>query len=301
MTPPRLRIGFYGTDGIAAGLAERLTGIGHRVVAAVDPRRTDIRFRFPAGGGVATEIGALRRCELVLICVADEDLPAAVGELIPHVGGAQMIAHLCASQGTRALGPLADEVALVMALHPCVYPVGSPDKAGVLRDADALESVPWLITADPGPPEGVAEVFVAELGGWPVPVPENERPAFAAGLQHATEHLMTVVDDACSMIDEAYFRSGGPQEGIGRALLRQTSRRVLEVALADPDHSVPGPVYRASVDTVRRQHDLGIPDSATARSYRDLARRTAELTPFGDIDIELWADRPSGGDHGREE
>ena len=301
MTPPRLTIGFYGTDGIAAGLAERLTDVGHRVAAVVDPRRTDIRYRFPAGGRVDTEIPALRRCDLVLICVADEELPDAVTALIPHVSRGQMIAHLCASQGTRVFDPLVDDVALVMALHPCVYPVGSPDAAGVLRDVDALESVPWLITADPGPPEGVAEVFVAELGGWPVPVPENERPAFAAGLQHATEHLMTVVDDACSMIDEAYFRSGGPQEGIGRALLRQTSRRVLEVALADPDHSVPGPVYRAAVDTVRLQHDLGIPDSATARSYRELARRTAELTPFGDIDIELWADGSPGGYPGRAE
>nr|WP_255520440.1 DUF2520 domain-containing protein [Corynebacterium marambiense] len=296
-----MRVGFFGTDGPAAGLAERLIGVGHRVVAVVDPRCSDIRFRFPAVDGAAMEISALRRCDLVLIGVSDEELRGAVAELAPYVSRGQMIAHLCVSEGVRPLAPLAADVALVMALHPCVYPVGSPDKAGVLRDADAMEGVPWLITADPGPPEGVAEVLVAELGGWPVPVPDNERPAFAAGLQHATEHLMTVVDDACSMIDAAYFRSGGPQDGIGRALLRQTSRRMLEVVLADPEHSVLGPVYRAAADTVRLQHDLGIPDSATARSYRDLARRTAELTPFGDIDIELWADGPTGADPEREE
>nr|WP_272493955.1 DUF2520 domain-containing protein [Corynebacterium pygosceleis] len=185
-----------------------------------------------------------------------------------------------------------------MALHPAVYPVASPDAVGVLRDADALEGAPWIVSADPGPPEGVAEVLVAELGGWPVHVPDVERPAFAAGLQHATEHLMSVIDDACSMIDEACARGGGSGEGTGRSLLRRTSRRMLEVVLSDPDHAVPGPVYRASVDTLRWQHDRGIPDGAAARSYRDLARRTAELTPFGDIDIELWADGPSDG--GRE-
>ncbi|MEZ2190358.1 DUF2520 domain-containing protein [Corynebacterium sp. CCM 9204] len=301
MTAPRLRVGFYGTGGIAAGLAERLNGVGHRVEVVVDPVRTDIASRFGDWGRVETDVDALGRCDLILICVADEDLTDAVRSLIPHVNSRQMVAHLCVSVGIRVLDPLATHVALVMALYPAVYPVGTADTAGVLRDSDELEGAPWIVTADPGAPEGVAEVFVAELGGWMVNVPDNERPAFAAGLQHATEHLMSVFDDACSMIDEAYFRSGGPREGIGRALLRRTSLRMLEIALVDPDHNVAGPVYRAAADTVRRQHDLGIPDGAAARSYRDLARRTAELTPFGDIDIELWADGDAGGPAPREE
>lgn len=122
----------------------------------------------------------------------------------------------------------------------------------------------WAIGAADELGETVIELLVAEIGGQSVPVSETQRARLAAGMSYVG-FVETVRNDAFTLLSEALGN-----EDHALAITGELSRgRVLP-----------------SVDGVAREM-TAVPDPGRSRSYRELARRTAELQ--GVQDIELWA------------
>ena len=207
----------------------------------------------------------MRAADFVLLAVPDDVLRPLVAGLADTDTwrAGQLVAHTSGAHGIGVLDPAAARDVAALALHPAMTFTGRPE------DLDRLEGVPFGVTAlDELRP--VAESLVLEMGGEPVWVPEPARPLYHAALTIASNHLVTLVNDAVSVLDGA---------GVAEParLLAPLLSASLDNVLRLGDAALTGPVSRGDAATVAahvRALADGAPDALTA--YRAMALRTAE-------------------------
>ncbi|MFJ6952430.1 Rossmann-like and DUF2520 domain-containing protein, partial [Micromonospora aurantiaca (nom. illeg.)] len=175
----------------------------------------------------------------------------------------QVVAHTSGAHGLAALAPAVAAGARPLALHPAMTFTGTPD------DLSRLPGISYGVTA-PAELRPFAARLVADLGGVPEWVGENDRPLYHAALAHGANHLVTLVNEAADRLRDA---------GVERPekVLAPLLRAALENALRLGDDALTGPVSRGDAGTVRRHLDRlarTAPESVPA--YLALARRTAD-------------------------
>jgi predicted short-subunit dehydrogenase-like oxidoreductase (DUF2520 family) len=265
--PARLRVGVVGVGRVGSALGVALGRAGHEVVAvsgvSVESRRRAERL-FP-GVPVLPADETVAVADLVLLAVPDDVLRPLVAGLA-ETGAwrpGQLAAHTSGAQGIGVLDPAAARGVLALALHPVMTFAGRPE------DVDRLSGATWGVTAlDELRP--VAESLVLEMGGEPVWVPEPARPLYHASLTVASNHLVTLVNDALGLLSGAGVAE--PARLVA-PLLSASLDNVLRLG----DAALTGPVSRGDVATVATHVDTlrrSAPD--VLPSYRAMARRTAE-------------------------
>jgi len=221
----------------------------------------------------------LAAADFVLLAVPDDALRQLVAGLA-ETGAwrtGQLVAHTSGAQGIGVLDPAAARGVLALALHPVMTFAGRPE------DVDRLLGATFGVTAldDLRP---VAESLVVEMGGEPVWVPESARPLYHAALSIGSNHLVTIVNDALSLLDDAGVAAS---EQLLAPLLSASLDNVLRLR----DAALTGPVARGDVETLRR-HRRALSDAAPQLlpSYLAMARRTAERAhAVGRLDDEANA------------
>ena len=204
--------------------------------------------------------------DFVLLAVPDDALRPLVAGLADT--GAwregQLVAHTSGAQGIAVLDPAAARGVLALALHPVMTFAGRPE------DVDRLSGATFGVTAlDELRP--VAESLVVEMGGEPVWVPESARPLYHAALSIGSNHLVTLVNDALSLLDRRRHRRG------------RAAARAAAVGVAGQRAAA----ARCGADRAgrprRRRHPAAAPAGARPSaapellpSYLAMARRTAE-------------------------
>ena len=203
--------------------------------------------------------------DFVLLAVPDDALRPLVAGLADTGAwrAGQLVAHTSGAQGITVLDPAAARGVLALALHPVMTFAGRPE------DVDRVLGATFGVTA-PEELRPVAETLVVEMGGEPVWVPEAARPIYHAALSIGSNHLVTLVNDALSLLDDA---------GIDDAdrLLAPLLSASLDNVLRLRDAALTGPVARADVDTLQRHRralERAAPDLLP--SYLGMARRTAQ-------------------------
>jgi predicted short-subunit dehydrogenase-like oxidoreductase (DUF2520 family) len=117
------------------------------------------------------------------------------------------------------------------------------------------------------------EEIVRALGGVAVPIDEQSRPLWHAGLAHGANHLVTLVSSAADVLRTA----GVPDPG---AVLRPLLTAALDNALDRGDAALTGPVARGDAGTVARHLAVLAGRSPAERgTYLALARATAARLP----------------------
>ena len=265
--PARLRVGVVGAGRVGSALGAALARAGHDVVAATgvsDESRTRAERLLP---GVpllpADEVLAL--ADFVLLAVPDDELRALVAGLADTDAwrAGQLAAHTSGAQGLGVLDPAAARGVTPLALHPVMTFTGRPE------DIDRLLGATWGVTAheDMRP---VTELLVVEMGGEPVWVPESARPLYHAALTVASNHLVTLVNDALGLLTDA-----GVDEParLAAPLLSASLDNVLRLG----DAALTGPVVRGDVATVAA-HVATLTNEApdVLPAYVAMARRTAQ-------------------------
>lgn len=260
-------MGVVGVGRVGATLGSALARAGHEIVAAsgISQRSRDRAERLLPGTAVLPVDETVAAADLVLLAVPDDALrPLAAGLADTDAWRpGQLVAHTSGAQGIGVLDPAAARGVLALALHPVMTFAGRPE------DLDRLNGAPFGVTA-PEELRPVAESLVLEMGGEPVWVPESARALYHAALSVASNHLVTLVNDAVSMLDGAGI---GEPARLVAPLLSASLDNVLRLG----DAALTGPVSRGDVDTVRRHVDTlrrSAPDTVSA--YLALARRTAE-------------------------
>jgi predicted short-subunit dehydrogenase-like oxidoreductase (DUF2520 family) len=262
-----LRVGVVGAGRVGATLGAALARAGHEVVAASGVSEESIARaeRLLPGVALLPADEVVAESELVLLAVPDDVLRPLVSGLADTDAwqAGQLVAHTSGAQGIGVLDPAAARGVLALALHPVMTFTGRPE------DLDRLLGATFGVTA-PDELRPVAESLVVEMGGEPVWVPESARPLYHASLTIASNHLVTMVNDALGLLAGA-----GVDEParLAAPLLSASLDNVLRLG----DAALTGPVVRGDVATVaahvatlRRE----APDVLPA--YRAMARRTAE-------------------------
>jgi predicted short-subunit dehydrogenase-like oxidoreductase (DUF2520 family) len=265
--PARLRVGIVGSGRVGSALGAALRRAGHDIVAAsaVSAASLGRAQRLLPGAQILAPDEVIAAADFVLLAVPDDALRPLVAGLADT--GAwregQLVAHTSGAQGIAVLDPAAARGVLALALHPVMT------FAGRAEDVDRLSGATFGVTAleELRP---VAESLVVEMGGEPVWVPESARPLYHAALSIGSNHLVTLVNDALSLLDRA---------GIDQAdqLLAPLLSAALDNVLRLRDAALTGPVARADVATLQR-HRRALTEAAPELlpSYLAMARRTAE-------------------------
>jgi predicted short-subunit dehydrogenase-like oxidoreductase (DUF2520 family) len=262
-----LRVGIIGAGRVGSTLGAALARVGHEIVAATgvsDESRARADRLLPDVPLLpADEVVA--QSDFVLLAVPDDDLRALVAGLADTDAWrpGQIVAHTSGAQGLGVLDPAAARGVTALALHPVMTFTGRAE------DLDRLLGATWGVTAEEDM-RPVAELLVVEMGGEPVWVPESARPLYHASLTLASNHLVTLVNDALGLLSGAGVAEPGR---LAAPLLSASLDNVLRLG----DAALTGPVVRGDVATVAA-HVATLADAApdVLPSYAAMARRTAE-------------------------
>ncbi|HEU5266109.1 MAG TPA: DUF2520 domain-containing protein, partial [Jatrophihabitans sp.] len=198
--PARLRIGVVGVGRVGATLGAALRRAGHEIVAvsAVSAQSRMRAERMLPGVEIRPVDETVEAAEFVLLAVPDDVLRPLVAGLADTDTWrpGQLVAHTSGAQGIGVLDPAAARGVVALALHPVMTFTGRPE------DLDRLTGATFGVTA-PDELRPVAESLVVEMGGEPVWVPESARPLYHAALSVASNHLVTLVNDAATMLIDA--------------------------------------------------------------------------------------------------
>ena len=265
--PARLRVGVVGSGRVGSALGAALSRAGHQIVAAsaVSAASRARAERMLPGAEILPPDDVIAAANFVLLAVPDDALRPLVAGLADTGAWREglLAAHTSGAQGITVLDPAAARGVLPLALHPVMTFAGRPE------DVDRLLGATFGVTA-PDELRPVAEALVVEMGGEPVWVPEAARPLYHAALSIGSNHLVTLVNDALSLLDSAGI-DGAAQ------LLAPLLSASLDNVLRLRDGALTGPVARGDLDTLQR-HRRALTSAAPQLlpSYLAMARRTAE-------------------------
>ncbi len=282
--PGRLGVGVVGAGRVGAPLASALRAAGHAVVGASggSPASLDRIASLLPGVPVLDVPEVVRRAELVLLTVPDDELPGVVSGLAATGAwqAGQLVVHTAGRFGWRILEPARAAGAIPLAIHPAMTFTGTS------LDVQRLVGAVFAVTA-PTPVLPIGQALVVEVGGEPVVVEEAARGLYHAALAHGANHLVVLVAQAAQALAAAGI------ERPGRALEHLLSAALDEALRAeqlDPPRggdergpgavaALTGPVVRGDVGTVREHLEvlgsLEVASADIAPSYRVLARSAA--------------------------
>jgi predicted short-subunit dehydrogenase-like oxidoreductase (DUF2520 family) len=265
--PARLRVGVVSAGRVGATLGAALARAGHELVATsgVSEQSRARAERLLPGAALLPPDEVVALADFVLLAVPDDVLRPLVAGLA-ETGSwrpGQLVAHTSGAQGIGVLDPAAARGVLALALHPVMTFAGRPE------DLDRLAGATFGVTSQ-DELRPVAEALVVEMGGEPVWVPESARPLYHASLTIASNHLVTLVNDALGLLGGAGVTEPGR---LAAPLLSASLDNVLRLG----DAALTGPVVRGDVATVAA-HVATLTREApdVLPSYLAMARRTAE-------------------------
>ncbi len=203
----RLGLGIVGAGHVGPVLGAALAGAGHAIVgiaAVSEASRERAQAMLPQAPILELPV-VIERSELVILAVPDAELPALVAGLA--AAGAwqpgQIVLHTAPGYGVGVLQPAAAAGAIPLAVHPALAFTGTS------LDLARLAETYFAVTA-PAPVLPIAQALVVEMGGEPVVVEEEDRPAYAEAVQTATSFSRAIVEQSTSILKRIGVEQPGP-------------------------------------------------------------------------------------------
>jgi predicted short-subunit dehydrogenase-like oxidoreductase (DUF2520 family) len=252
---------------VGATLGAALARAGHHVVAAsaVSDQSRARAERLLPGAPLLPADEVVAEADFVLLAVPDDVLRSLITGLADTDAwrAGQLVAHTSGAHGIGVLDSAAARGVSPLALHPVMTFTGRAE------DLDRIAGATFGVTA-PQELRPVAESLVLEMGGEPVWVPEPARALYHAALTIGSNHLVTLVNDALSLLEGAGVAEPGR---LAAPLLSASLDNVLRLG----DAAMTGPVVRGDVATVAT-HVATLREQAPEMlpAYLAMARRTAE-------------------------
>ena len=265
-SPARPRVGVIGAGRAGAVVAAALHAAGYPIVGtvAVSAASRERAARLLPGTPIRPADEVAANCDLLLLAVPDDALGPLVAGLAAtgSLSRGQYVAHLSGRHGLDVLAAATARGAVPMALHPAMT------LTGATSDVERLRGAAFGVTVQ-AEAAGLAAQLIQDIGGTHVPVAEEFRPLWHAGLAHGANHLVTLVSSAADVL-----RAAGATDPA--AVLGPLLSAALGNALAAGDSALTGPVARGDAGTVRAHLDALDASVPSERStYLGLARATA--------------------------
>jgi len=270
----RLSVGVVGAGRVGAVLAAALREAGHSVAAASGVSAESVSRIETLLSGVPRQEPeqVVRAADLVLLTVPDDSLAplcaglATVGAFRPG----QLVVHTAGRFGVGILSDAVAAGALPLAIHPAMTFTGTSLDRSRLADSVFAVTAPTALLP-------IAQALVVEMGGEPLVVAEEDRPAYHAALVHGANHAVTLVAQAAAVL----ARLGVEEPGRVLAPLVHASVENALAGAAGSVASLTGPVVRGDAGTVAAHLAALAAVPETRAAYRAMARATADLALEG--------------------
>ncbi len=180
--------------------------------------------------------------EVILITVADRDIPKVVKELTesPVAWAGKTVLHCSGLLPSAVLSPLGKKGAAIGSLHPVQSVCGKRPVRSRFRNVYfGLEGERRSLT--------VARRIVKALGGRPLMLRAKDKPLYHAACGIASNYLVVVLEIAISLLREI----GLSEEFAGRVLFPLVEGTLRNAQEFGVEGSLTGPVVRGDVETVR--------------------------------------------------
>lgn len=220
----RLGVGILGAGRVGPVLGAALAGAGHAVVgiSAVSEESRERAEVILPGAPILSIPDLVERSELVVVAIPDEEIePLVTGLAAAGVWQAgQLVAHTSARFGVGVLRPAQLAGAIPLAIHPAIAFTGTSLDLARLREA-------YFAVTAPAPVLPIAQALVVEMGGEPVVVAEEDRPAYAEAIATATAFSRSIVAQSSEILSRIGVENPG-------AYLSSLVRSAVDNALASP-------------------------------------------------------------------
>lgn len=245
----RLGLGIVGAGRVGPVLGAALAGAGHAVVgvAAVSAESRERAGAMLPQAPILDVPTLVERSELVILAVPERELPglvaglAATGTWQPG----QIVLHTAPGFGVGVLRPAVEAGAIPLAVHPAL------EFTGTSLDLTRLTES-WFAVTAPAAVLPIGQALVVEMGGEPVVIDEDDRPAYAEAIATATAFSRSIVEQSTGILKEigvdnpGSFLSSLLRSAVDNALTRAGAPTALDLpgvlggALDDPLGEGPG-------------------------------------------------------------
>ena len=268
MKAGRFRVGIIGAGRVGPVIGRALQLVGHEIIGITrssNPERNDAAEAIL--GVPVIEPDEACQAELVVIAIPDDQIEPLIQGLaiLGCFRPGQVVMHTSGVHGINVLEAAQAAGALPIALHPALTFTGTS------LDVERLQMCPAAITAT-AVAQPIASALAMEMGMEPCVVEEEDRTLYHVGLTHGANHLVTLVNEALSILEAAGIEN--PE-----LYIRPLLNAALERALSEGAHGLTGPVRRADTGTLK-DHQKALSEAglnSILESYRNMARTTAHL------------------------
>ena len=262
-----VRVGVIGMGNVGPAIASAMRASGAQIVG-VSARSDAARDRADAmlpDVPVVTEDQVARDAEILFLAVPDSQIIPLTEGLVERgsIRPGMVVVHLGGATGIKSLAAATRIGAIPLALHPAMT------FSGTSLDVRRLTGCPIAYTA-PALAEPIALALIEYLGGVPLPIAEEDRTLYHAGLTHSANHLVTLIAQAQDILSTAGIED--PADA-----MRPLVTAALDRALEEGMQALTGPVARkdyATVDSHLASLGEHLELTEAARTYRALSRAT---------------------------
>lgn len=265
---PPISVGVIGMGRVGPAIASALRASGH-TIGSVSARSAQSQARADLmlpGVPIASAQEVAQENDLVFLAVPDGQIASCAQSLKWKPG--QLVVHLSGALGLEALQAAADQGALVMALHPAL------PFTGTSLDVQRLQNCPFAVTASPLVLP-IARAIVTSLGAVPFDVENDRRALYHAALNHAANHLVTILAQSKEMLEAAGVADT-------EQYLRPLCQAALDNALSGGIEALSGPVVRDDLETIRSHRRAMASFPKTLETYDALVAASTDA----------WQNRP---------
>jgi predicted short-subunit dehydrogenase-like oxidoreductase (DUF2520 family) len=242
-------ISIIGAGRVGQTVAKRLRKLGWQIGAVVTRSRQSARAAVRAIGA-GTPHAALTpeafNADVVLLSVPD-DVLENVAQKLAKIGGAaltkksrtKIVLHTSGALDHRVLAPLARRGAATGSMHPMQTFSG--------RNAPRLEGVIFSIEGAPTA-RATAQKIARSLGGTPVIITANDKPAYHASGTIVAGHALSLVESATQTL----MKIGFTRNRANQALLPLIRQMLDNYESLGPHAAWTGPLSRGDYATISK-------------------------------------------------
>jgi predicted short-subunit dehydrogenase-like oxidoreductase (DUF2520 family) len=237
-------ISIIGAGRVGQTIAKRLHKLGWRIGAVVTRSRGSAHAAVSAiGAGTphASLTPEALNADVILLSVPD-DVLENVAQKLAKIGNAaltKIILHTSGALDHRVLAPLARRGASTGSMHPMQTFSG--------RNAPRLEGVIFSIEGAPAA-RATAQKIARSLGGTPVIISANDKPAYHASGTIVAGHALSLVESATQTL----MKIGFTRSRANQALLPLIRQMLDNYELLGPHAAWTGPLSRGDYATISK-------------------------------------------------
>jgi predicted short-subunit dehydrogenase-like oxidoreductase (DUF2520 family) len=224
---------------------------------------------FIGSGRVVADMHAMRRADIYLLAVSDDQIEHCAGQLAQHglLDAATVVFHCSGALSSQALAAAAAAGAACASLHPVR---SFADPARVASDFDAT----FCSLEGDARALAVLQPAVLAIGGRALTIDASSKTLYHAASVFASNYLSSLADVALRTYAAAGIEPALAAE-LAAPLMRETLDNILRLG---PAAALSGPIARGDFKTVARQQAaLSAWDSEAGALYQAFVAPTAAL------------------------